>query len=99
MIVVRGSFRLPPDGRAEARQAMLQVIELTRDEPGCLAYSYAEDVSESGLFRVYEEWQDRAALDRHFTTPHMRQWQQVRNRLGFHDRHIETFMAGEPTTL
>ena len=31
-------------------------------------YSYAEDVAEPGLIRVYEAWRDQAALDAHFQT-------------------------------
>ena len=53
-------------------------IAASRAEAGCVAYAYAEDVIEPGLLRVNEAWTDRAALDAHFETPHMKQWQRER---------------------
>lgn len=99
MIVVSGRFRLPPDRIAEARPAMAEVIAASLAEPGCHAYSYAEDVSEPGLFRVYEEWDNREALDVHFASEHMREWQRVRLTLGFHDRAVAAYEAGEAIPL
>ena len=99
MIVVTGRFRLPPERTAEARPAMGKVIAASRAEPGCRAYAYAEDITERGLFRVYEEWDDLAALRNHFATAHMREWQAVRGTLGFHDRAVSAFEAGAETPL
>jgi quinol monooxygenase YgiN len=91
MILVSGRFRLPVDRIAEARQAMTRVIAASLAEPGCRAYSYAEDVTAPGLFRVHEEWDSRSALEEHFATAHMQEWQRVRAGLGFHDRSVSAF--------
>ena len=58
MIAVLGSFRFPTDAVDRARPLMRAVIEATLAEPGCRAYSYAEDLAEPGLFRVTEVWDD-----------------------------------------
>ena len=99
MILVNGCFRLPPDRIADARAAMAAVIAASLAERGCRAYSYAEDVTERGLFRVHEEWDSREALEAHFATPHMREWQRVRETLGFHDRAVWACEAGAETPL
>jgi len=99
VIVVSGRFRLPPGRIAEARPAMARVIAASLAEPGCRAYCYAEDVTEPGLFRVYEEWDSREALDAHFQAPHMREWQQVRETLGFFDREVSALEAGAEAPL
>jgi len=99
MIVVTGRFRLPPERIDEARPAMAKVIAASLAEPGCREYAYAEDVTERGLFRVHEEWADLAALRSHFATEHMREWQAVRETLGFHDRAVSAFEAGAETPL
>jgi quinol monooxygenase YgiN len=99
VIVVSGRFRLPPDRIAEARPAMAKVIAASLAETGCRDYSYAEDVTEPGLFRVHEEWDNPAALREHFSTGHMREWQGVRETLGFHDREVRAFEAGAETPL
>ena len=99
MLIVSGRFRLPLDRIAEAREAMARVIAASLAEAGCRAYSYAEDVTQPGLFRVHEEWDSREALEAHFATPHMREWQAAREALGFHDREVSAFEAGAETPL
>lgn len=91
MILVAGSFRLPPASLAEGRAALIRVIEATRAEPGCLDYAYAEDVLEPGLFRVSERWESREALAVHFEAPHMKQWQRERAGLGMTDRAMRAY--------
>ena len=88
MIAVLGTFRFPAEALDRARPLMRDVIDATLAEPGCHAYSYAEDVAEPGLFRVMEQWDSREALAAHFRTPHMQAWAEQRAALGFFDRRI-----------
>ena len=94
MIAVLGTFRFPPDAVVQVRPLMRVVIEATRAEPGCRAYSYAEDVAEPGLFHVTEIWDSREALSAHFQTPHMTRWSEQRAALGFSDRQIALHEIG-----
>jgi quinol monooxygenase YgiN len=98
MIVVLGEFRLPAENLAAGREAMTRVVEATRAEAGCLAYSYAEDVLELGLFRVSEQWESREALTVHFGAPHMTAWQRERAELGMTGRTVTAYeVSGEET--
>ena len=63
MIVVIGSFRVPPSMVEVVRPAMEAMITASRAEEGCIEYSYALDVLDQGLVRVSEKWRDRAALE------------------------------------
>ena len=99
MIAVLGTFRFPPEAIEQARRMMRAVIEATLAEPGCRTYSYAEDVTESGLFRVVELWDDREALSAHFLTPHMQAWAEQRASLGFFDRDISVYELGAEEKL
>lgn len=99
MIAVLGSFRLPQKALEQARPLMSEVIKATLAEPGCLTYSYAEDVAEPGLFRVTELWDSREALAAHFQTPHMRRWSEQRAALGFSDRRIALHEIGAAEEL
>ena len=94
MIAVLGSFRFPADKLDASRPLMREVIEATRAEPGCRAYSYAEDVAGPGLFRVTELWDGREALAAHFETPHMRAWITRREEVGFFDREVILYELG-----
>ena len=62
-------------GVADAyEQRMLADIELTRSEPGCLAFHIHRDRAEPNLFVIYEVWRDVAALREHFQTTYVRQF-------------------------
>ena len=99
MIAVLGSFRFPPEALDRARPLMRAVIAATLAEPGCRAYSYAEDVAEPGLFRVMEQWDSREALAAHFRMPHMLAWAEQRTALGFFDRRIALHEIGAAEVL
>jgi quinol monooxygenase YgiN len=91
MILVMGHFRLPPGRLAEARPIMRRIVAETLRERGCIAYSYAEDVSDPGLIRVSEAWDSAEALSAHLTTDHMQRWCSEREELGLTDRDITRY--------
>ena len=71
MIIVEGEARLGPGEIERLRDAMRAQIESTRAEPGCLHYSYAQDVLDPQILQIREVWTDQAALEAHFRTEHM----------------------------
>lgn len=85
MIVIAGSVRLDPARMARAQGAMARMIEASRGEPGCLAYSYALDVLEPGLVRVFEVWRDEAAFEAHLGAPHLAEWRAAWPGIGLSD--------------
>jgi len=99
MILVTGEFRLPVERRDESLAAMQRVVEASRAEAGCIAYSYGEDVLEPGLYRVSEAWENREALARHFAAAHMTDWQRERTRLGMTGRAVSAYVASEEEAL
>lgn len=98
-VAVIGQFRLPVDAMDRARPIMRKVMEATWAEPGCLAYSYAEDVLDPGLIRVSEMWESREHLATHFQAPHMATWQRERAELGLSERVITAYDVGGATPL
>ena len=71
MIVIAGTVPVRPDRRADAVKAALAMAEATHAEPGCRTYRFAADLGDPNTFLVFEEWEDEAALARHFATEHM----------------------------
>ncbi|MGX5839723.1 putative quinol monooxygenase [Mesorhizobium sp. ArgA1] len=96
MLVIIGTIRLPPERLDEARPAMQRMISGSRAEPGCLDYSYAQDVLDAGLIHVTEVWSDREALDAHFRSPHIADWRENWAALGIGERNLKLYEAGEP---
>lgn len=99
MIIVLGSFRMPVDSFATAQPMMEKVIDATRAEDGCILYAYSRDIMDTGLVRVAEKWRDRAALDAHFQTEHMKVWAHERASLGLTERDIMVFESDEGVAI
>ena len=88
MIVVIGSFRIPPSMVEVVRPVMEEMILASRAEEGCIEYAYAFDVLDEGLVRVSEKWRDRAALEAHFRTAHIAEWRAQVSALAVSDRNL-----------
>lgn len=56
--------------RDELHSALLQLIDPTRSEKGCLTYTLFEDEASSGTFYMQEAFQDEAAFGFHKQTAH-----------------------------
>jgi quinol monooxygenase YgiN len=98
VLLVTGTFRLPPARLATAREAMRAMIEASRVEDGCLEYGYAEDVLDPGLIHVREIWRDRAALDRHLLSAHLCNWRATWPDLGIGERELRRHELGAGET-
>jgi quinol monooxygenase YgiN len=59
------------EGRlAGLRAACLKMLDPSRAEPGCISYAFSESIENPGEITFFEEWQDQAAIDSHFSTDH-----------------------------
>lgn len=87
-LVIAGTISVPPDRLEAFIPHMRDMLEASRAEDGCLAYSYAVDVAEPGLIRVFEVWRDQGALEAHFLTPHLAAWRAAWPEFGVSDRRL-----------
>ena len=90
-LIIAGTVRVPVENLQAFRPHMLAMLKASRAEDGCIAYSYAEDVAEPDLIRVFEAWRDQAALDAHFETPHMAAWRSHWPAFGVSDRQLRAY--------
>jgi quinol monooxygenase YgiN len=70
VLVVLGDATAAPGRRDELLAAARTVVAATREDRGCLAYSFAADVENPDRILSIEIWADRAALDEHMEHPH-----------------------------
>lgn len=91
MIVIAGHIRLDPSKRAEAIAAARTMMEATRREPGCAAYVFSADVEQEGVFCIFEQWESQEALDAHFKSPHMAEFQKAIPGLGVKEMAIQRY--------
>ena len=98
-LIVAGTVRVPPQNLAAFRPHMQAMLEASRAEDGCAAYSYAEDVIEPGLIHVFEVWRDQAAIDAHFASPHMAAWRGHWPSFGVSDRRLFAYEVAAQRSL
>lgn len=99
MIILAGTFRFDMNKMETARPAVAAIITESRNEEGCLTFSFAQDVLDPTLVRVFEVWRDQAAIDFHRTTPHMAAWRAVQPQIGMHERDLKLYeVAGVTQT-
>jgi quinol monooxygenase YgiN len=77
MIVVVGRVRTDTDRRDALVRIGQAVAQASRQEPGCISYRLYEDTELDGEFVFVEEWESNDALQRHFATPHIREFMQA----------------------
>lgn len=77
MLLLTAFIEVGPGDRDAIQAALADVISSTRAEDGCEDYGCYEDTQQRGRYVFVERWRDRAALDRHFGTPHMAVWMKV----------------------
>lgn len=98
-VIVAGTVRVPPENIGRFRPHMQAMLAKSRAEDGCIAYSYALDVEDAGLIRVFEEWRDEAALQAHFKTPHLADWRAAWPQFGVTDRRLALYVTSEQRPL
>ena len=70
-LIIAGTIDIDPDKWTTARPAAIEMMTATRNEAGCYAYVFSEDIEVEGRFNIYEKWESQHALDAHFASPHM----------------------------
>jgi len=71
MIVVVGRVKTDAEKREQLIAIGQAVAAASRAEAGCVSYRLYEDTEIENEFVFVEEWEDDAALKRHFATAHI----------------------------
>ena len=69
MVIIVGSLSFDSAHRAEVLAALADVTEASRNDAGCVEYSWAEDLEASNTFRFFECWESQEQLDAHLAAP------------------------------
>lgn len=71
-IILTAIVKAKPDEVEAVKEALLSMVEPTRQEPGCLCYNLHQSKSDPTQFMFYEQWASKEAFDAHGKTPHMK---------------------------
>jgi quinol monooxygenase YgiN len=70
MRIIVAEMEAVPGRRAELMQLLDGMLAPSRAEPGNVSYRYFIDSENPDIVHFFELWQDQAAVDYHFATPH-----------------------------
>ena len=98
-VIIAGTVRVAPERLAGFRPHQDAMLAASRAEDGCITYSYAVDVQDPGLIRVFEQWRDQAAIDAHFQAPHMAVWRAAGAEFGVYDRQLSLYEVASERAL
>jgi len=62
---------------AEAELAMTNLVQQTRSEEGCLAYTLHQDIKNPCFFLIYETWENRELWQKHMQSPHLIEYRKI----------------------
>ena len=99
MLIVSAVTELAEADIPKAQEAAIEMMTETAKEPGCLVYEFSQVLGQPGRFRIYEEWDSEAALDAHFSAPHMARFREVLNTLDIRSSEIFTIRDGRRAPL
>lgn len=71
-IILTAMVKAKPGQEEAVKEVLMDLVEPTRKESGCLCYNLHQSKSDKGLFMFYEQWASQAAIDAHGQTPHMK---------------------------
>ena len=90
-LIVAGTVRVAPEKLEALRPHAIDMIRATRQEHGCIAYAFSDDLAQPGLIHIFEIWRDEEALKAHGASEHMKVWRAAAGALGVADRQLKTY--------
>ena len=89
MIVIAGTIRANPEKIDEARAALLEVQTATNANDGCVHYVFSQDLTDPGLFHLFEYWDNLDNMAAHGKADHFKAF----------NSNIRSWIGGRPDIL
>src|SRR4051812_22892642 len=93
MVILAGTIRIGAGLRDKALAPITDMVNATRTEPGCIEYAFAFDALDDHLVRIFEVFENDAALAAHRASPHMARWRQQMPELGIGGRDMSEYQV------
>ena len=77
MIIVYGIIETTGESIRALTDAIKVMEKATREEAGCIDYTFSVSISDPDCIRISEKWESAEALKAHMAAPHMAEFQQA----------------------
>lgn len=99
-VTVVATMKARPGQEEIAHRELLNLVEKTRPEAGCINYDLHRGIEDTSVFLFYENWESMAALEAHWATPHLVHLKSVGGDLFVAPSDVKLFtMASSPAKL
>jgi quinol monooxygenase YgiN len=71
-VILTAMVKAKPGQEDAVKEALLSLVEPTRQETGCLCYNLHQSKADPTQFMFYEQWASKEDLTAHGKTPHMK---------------------------
>jgi quinol monooxygenase YgiN len=99
MIIVMGHAKLGAGELDRLLPEMAAQVAATQAEDGCELYCFGRNVLDPDMLIISERWRDQAALDAHFASPHMADFNAVIGAAKVLEISVKAYENGEVRTL
>ena len=69
-IVLVARLKVKKEMVEEAKKVALSLVEVSREEEGCVNYDLHQAIDDETVFVWHEVWANKSALDAHFAMPY-----------------------------
>jgi quinol monooxygenase YgiN len=99
MLMIGGWLKLAAGEFDKVKDQASAMVAATHLEDGCLHYAFARDIDDPDLIRISERWRDQAALDGHFASAHMAEFNKAMGGLTREGADLWLYSAEEVRKL
>ena len=92
LLTVVAEMQAKPGKEEDLRRAVLDLMEPTRREDGCVQYDLHVHTDNPGRFVFYENWTSRDHLDRHGASAHIKAFREKIADLVSEPPSVETYL-------
>jgi len=92
-LTIVARIRAKKEKRDVVKTALLNLLETTRAEKGCINYDLHEDNTDPNVFLFYENWESRTLWQMHMNNTHLAEYMKMT------DGAVEEFVLNEMTRI
>lgn len=73
MLKVVAKKQVENENREKILQLLQTLAEESRKDQGCIRYGLYQDINDTSVITIIEEWEDQNCLEKHFNTAHFKE--------------------------
>ncbi|ASG68942.1 antibiotic biosynthesis monooxygenase [Francisella halioticida] len=81
LLTIIANIYVKKEFQSQVKKELLKLVEITRNEKGCLHYQLHQDNDDELHFMFYETWETKDLLQQHLSSNHMKSYIKATNNM------------------